>query len=191
MRDNPSGIWFITYLVRKEDRQAPKSPLMIPVLWPNLNIGFPGLKEMPGKPIRTAHTLNQQQRLQVRKSGHSSLGWGNPSLVFHNTSTRAFFSNAGMRTARYTDCCLFSEKCQWDLRFQSWMSLWLGRDLLYTSQRLGLRASCFLSWENKLLWYVWDNSYPDSSRDLSVVFAWIPELSPEKVPGSLLGELSA
>lgn len=74
MRDNPSGIWFITYLVRKEDRQAPKSPLMIPVLWPNLNLGFPGLKEMPGKPIRTAHTLSQQQRLQVRKSGHSSLG---------------------------------------------------------------------------------------------------------------------
>lgn len=53
------------------------------------------------------------------------------------------------------------------------------RDLQYTSQRLGLRASCLLSWENKLLWYVWDNSYAGSSRDLSVVFAWIPELSPE------------
>lgn len=68
MRDNPSGIWFITYFVMKEVRKAPKSPLMIPVLWPNLN-----LKEMPGKPIRTAHTLSQQQRLQVRKSEHSSL----------------------------------------------------------------------------------------------------------------------
>lgn len=74
MRDNPSGIWFITYLVMKEARQAPKSPLMIPVLWPNLNLGFPGLKETPGKPIRTAHSLSQQQRLQVRKSEHSSLG---------------------------------------------------------------------------------------------------------------------
>lgn len=86
MRDNPSGIWLITYHVMNEDRQAPKPPLMIPMLWPNLSLGFPGLKEMPGKPIRTAHTLSQQQRLQVRKREDSSLGLGNLSLVFHKTA---------------------------------------------------------------------------------------------------------
>ena len=32
---------------------------------------------------------------------------------------------------------------------------------------------------SQLLLYVWDHSYTGSSRDLSVLFAWIPEHSPK------------